>query len=184
MTAISTADNASAIAPNIDWTVAFEANAPWLRTVLRSRLHDVHAAEDILQEIAVAVLQQASKPIEAAKVAPWLYRIALRKVINYRRRMGRQRKLVRRYSQSGLVTESFESADWLLRSEQIGFVSTALRRLDDSDRQLLLLKYTENWGYRELAEKLGVSVKTIEYRLLRAREAMRQQIELCAGDDK
>ncbi len=39
-----------------------------------------------------------------------------------------------------------------------------------------MLKYTEGWGYRELAEHLGTTVKTIEYRLLRARQELRQAI--------
>ncbi len=182
MTAISSAENASAIGPSIDWTAAIEANTPWLRTVLQSRLNDVHATEDLLQEIAVAVLQQASKPIEASKIAPWLYKIALRKVINYRRSLGRRRKLMRRFAENGLNSEVGDAAEWLMRSEQAGMVSKALRQLDEADRQLLLLKYSENWGYRELAEKLGVSVKTIEYRLFRAREAMRQQFEMSSGE--
>jgi RNA polymerase sigma-70 factor (ECF subfamily) len=39
-----------------------------------------------------------------------------------------------------------------------------------------MLKYTEGWGYRELADHLGVSIKTIEYRLLRARQSLRAAI--------
>jgi RNA polymerase sigma-70 factor (ECF subfamily) len=37
----------------------------------------------------------------------------------------------------------------------------------------LLLKYKEGWGYQELAEHLGITVKTVEYRLLKARRALR-----------
>jgi RNA polymerase sigma-70 factor (ECF subfamily) len=40
----------------------------------------------------------------------------------------------------------------------------------------LLLKYTEGWSYEQLAQHLGVSIKTIEYRLLRARNALRTEL--------
>jgi RNA polymerase sigma-70 factor (ECF subfamily) len=52
-------------------------------------------------------------------------------------------------------------------------VTAALEKLKPPDREILLLKYTEKWSYEQLAEHLGVSVKTVEYRLLRARRAMR-----------
>ena len=84
------------------------------------------------------------------------------------------------YTNQG-VDESTKEAEapgaWLFRKEQSQTVSRALNHLNASDRELLLLKYTEGWGYRELAERLGVTVKTIEYRLLRARDGLRQQLE-------
>jgi len=36
-----------------------------------------------------------------------------------------------------------------------------------------MLKYTEGWGYQELSEHLGITVKTVEYRLVKARRALR-----------
>jgi RNA polymerase sigma-70 factor (ECF subfamily) len=44
------------------------------------------------------------------------------------------------------------------------------------DREILMLKYTENWNYQQLAEHLGVTLHTVEYRLLRARKRLRQEL--------
>ena len=41
---------------------------------------------------------------------------------------------------------------------------------------MLLLKYTENWSYRELALHLGVSLSAVESRLYRARERLRHEL--------
>jgi RNA polymerase sigma-70 factor (ECF subfamily) len=60
-----------------------------------------------------------------------------------------------------------------MRLEESKSLSEAMQHMDPPDRQLLLLKYTEGWGYQELAQHLGVSVKTVEYRLLKARKALR-----------
>lgn len=161
----------------IDWPQALESNRRWLNTVVRARVADEHAVEDLMQEIVLAVLGQPARPIEAVKVAPWLYRIALRKVVNHRRQQGRQKRLMANYGQSGLPNEVDGSPEsWLLRIESDQQIQSCLKKVADSDRELLLLKYTENWGYRELADHLGVSVKTIEYRLLRARTALRRQL--------
>jgi RNA polymerase sigma-70 factor (ECF subfamily) len=156
----------------------------WLQTVVRARLEDAHAVEDVLQEVAMAVLRQPQNLADPTKVAPWLYRIALRKVINHRRTLGRQRRLIANYTNRGVQEATGENESpgaWLFRKEQAQGVAQALQQLNASDRELLLLKYTEGWGYRDLAERLGISIKTVEYRLLRARDALRQQLESTEG---
>jgi RNA polymerase sigma-70 factor (ECF subfamily) len=170
----------------LDWGDLLAQHRSWLGTVIRSRLSDASAVDDVLQEVAVAVLRQPHRPDRPEKVAPWLYRIAVRKVINYRRHLGRRRKLL-----DGFTAEYGEAAglekstpgEWLFRQESDQQLGRAMRRLPEGDRQILMLKYTEGWGYRELAEHLGTTVKTVEYRLLRARQALRDELSKDDGQD-
>lgn len=163
----------------LDWSAMLAEHRGWLGTVIRSRLRDSAAVDDVLQEVSLAVLKQSNRPLQADKVAPWLYRIAVRKVINYQRHVGRRRKLL-----DGFVEERGEAAglektgpgEWLLKKEEANQITKAMEFLDAGDRQMLMLKYTEGWGYRELAEHLGTTIKTVEYRLLRARQALRDAI--------
>jgi len=85
--------NLGPVAESIDWTRAVEENRRWLTAVLRARLGDINAVDDVLQEVGLAVLNQPRRPTDPQKVAPWLYRIALRKSVDYRRSQGRQRRL-------------------------------------------------------------------------------------------
>ena len=62
----------------------------------------------------------------------------------------------------------------MLVAEQREKVREALQQLDELDRQILMLKYSENWTYRDLAEHLGVREDTIEYRLTKARTRLRK----------
>ncbi|HEY2826609.1 MAG TPA: sigma-70 family RNA polymerase sigma factor, partial [Pirellulales bacterium] len=57
-------------------------------------------------------------------------------------------------------------------------VRQALARLQSRDAEILMLKYTEDWNYRQLAERLGISHSAVETRLHRARARLR--IELIA----
>ena len=164
---------------SIDWAEALEKNRRWLSTVIKSRLADRQAAEDVLQEVALAVIAQPSRPTDPTKVAPWLYRIALRKVINYHRSTGRRKRLITGAISEGKAREhsaELSPGEWLLHSELVGNVATAFEELDPQDRQILMLKYTEGWGYQDLSEHLGISIKTVEYRLLKARKALRARI--------
>ena len=52
-------------------------------------------------------------------------------------------------------------------------VAKVMNQLEPQDRQILMLKYTEGWGYQDLSEHLGITIKTVEYRLLKARKALR-----------
>ncbi len=164
---------------SIDWGAAFEAHRRWLATIVHARLADRQAAEDVLQEVALAAVSQKTRPTDPSKIAPWLYRIALRKVINHHRTTGRRKRLVNSVVEAGQGSE-FSSelgpGEWLMKQESNSQVAEALEELSVQDREILLLKYTEGWGYQDLAERLGVSMKTVEYRLLKARKALRAKL--------
>ena len=51
-------------------------------------------------------------------------------------------------------------------------------RLPRRDAEILMLKYTEEWNYQELAQHLGISHSAVETRLHRARQRLR--VELAA----
>jgi RNA polymerase sigma factor (sigma-70 family) len=163
----------------IDWAKALESHRRWLETVVSARLADRQAAEDVLQEVALAAITQTSRPVDPAKVAPWLYRIALRKVINHHRSTGRRKRLLSNAVDAGRGSEHSnapEPGEWLMMKEDDSEVQQALSQLSTQDRQILLLKYTEGWGYQDLAEHLGITVKTVEYMLLKARRALRAKL--------
>ena len=64
--------------------------------------------------------------------------------------------------------------DRLLAKEQDQLVRQAIQSLPSRDAELMLLKYTEDWTYRQLAEHLGISESAVEARLHRARGKMRR----------
>ncbi len=117
----STATTVETNASTLDWTALLAEHRGWLGTVIRSRLRDAAAVEDVLQEVSLAVLKQSNRPEQIEKVAPWLYRIAVRKVINYQRHVGRRRRLLDGFVDThGEVAglELSSPGDWLLKREQ------------------------------------------------------------------
>jgi len=50
-------------------------------------------------------------------------------------------------------------------------------QLPAQDAELLLLKYAEGWRYQHMAQKLGLSITTIEARLHRARARLRKLLQ-------
>jgi RNA polymerase sigma-70 factor (ECF subfamily) len=162
----------------IDWGAALAEHNRWLRTAVLARLGERQAVDEVMQEVALAALAQRTPLGDPAKVGPWLYRVAVRRTLLYRRQRGRQQKLVDRYAWARAATQNglAEAADplkWLVLDERRSLVREALGRLARRDSEILLLKYTEDWSYRELAAHLGVAESAVEARLFRARCRLR-----------
>jgi len=162
----------------VDWQAVLAQHDRWLRTIVYSRLGDREAVDEVMQEVALAVVRQSSPLSDASKIAPWLYRLAVRHVLLFRRKSGRQRKLLDRYAkriESAVDREtSSDPLEWLLSSERRELVRVAVERLAPLDAEVLLLKYTEHWSYDEIARHLGVSHAAVESRLHRARNRLRE----------
>jgi RNA polymerase sigma factor (sigma-70 family) len=181
---------ASGQPPDLDWGIQLQLHRGWLRTVLQARLSDPHQVEDLLQEVAVAVLRAGQRPAESTQVAPWLYRVAIRRLLNHRRTMARSDQRARRWGELqgagavGLATDPAPE-QWLMRSEARAQVRQCLEALESRDRQLLLLKYQHGWSYQQLGMHLGVDSHTIERRLRRARRELRRNLVLigAGGED-
>ena len=167
-------------APKIDWSTALPEHQSWLRAVVRARIGDAQGVDEVLQEIALAAVDHRAPLANPAKLGPWLYQIAVRQTLMYRRRHGRRRKLVARYAERYRPDEadcrSPDPLDWLLCGERDALVRAALGRLPRRDVEILLLKYTEGWTYRRLTEFLGISHSAVEARLFRARHCLRQEL--------
>ncbi len=163
----------------IDWQSELDQHHRWLKSIVFARLGEPGAVDDVMQEIALAAVRQSAPIQDPAKVGPWLYRLAIRQTLLYRRKMGRKRKLTQRYAERQDSSDLERAPDrtplqWLLADERQGMVRRAVEQLRPGDAQILMLKYYENWNYHQIADHLGVSHSAVEARLHRARARLRQ----------
>jgi RNA polymerase sigma factor (sigma-70 family) len=167
-------------AAGVDWAAVLAEHDRWLRTVLFARLGERQAVDDVMQEVALAAVEQKAPLADANKVSPWLYRLAVTQALLYRRRMGRRRKLTDNYAQRVRPSEgdsrTRDPLDWLLADERQKLVRVALGRLPSRDAEILLLKYSEDWNYHDIARHLGIGHSAVEARLHRARQRLRREL--------
>lgn len=169
----------------VDWRRALVEHDRWLRTVVVARLGEAQAVDEVMQEVALAAVAQRAPLDDPRKVAPWLYRLAVLQSLLYRRKRGRGRKLVDRYAERVRPTDADERGDplaWLLADERRRLVREGLRELPSRDAEILLLKYSENWTYREIAARLGIGESAVEARLHRARARLRAAMQAISGE--
>ena len=166
-------------AAKIDWAAKLAEHDRWLRTVVAARLGEPQAVDEVMQEVALAAVEQKAPIDDPKKVAPWLYRLAVTQSLLYRRKMGRKRKLTDRYAEKFRPTEADREQsplEWLLSEERRGQVREAMTQLPKRDAEILMLKYTQDWSYKDLADHLDISESAVEARLHRARKRLRAKL--------
>jgi len=164
---------------------ALTEHSRWLRTVLAARGVERHALDEVIQEVATAALRGVDQLRDPRRLPAWLYRLTIVQSLLYRRRTGRRRKLIDRYADSGAAPREAVERDplaWLLAEEAQQLVRQAIAALPRRDAEILLLKYTEDWSYRQLAQRLGISHAAVEARLHRARGRMRTALARLSPD--
>lgn len=164
----------------LDWAAELQQHGSWLRTVVAARCGEPQAVDEILQEISMAVLKQKAPLRDKQKVAPWLYQIAVRQSLMYRRKHGRRRNMEQRYAEqlrSGAVpNHSPDPLSWLLAHERRQLIRQGVEQLNPKEAEILMLKYTQDWSYKQIAQHLGTTASAVESRLHRARKNLRQRM--------
>ena len=159
---------------------AFPEHQAWLRTTLQARLGCAHEVEEVMQEVAIAAATQSAKQQPVERVAPWLYRVALRQMMLFRRKAGRRKRLIENAARLSPETDSHsrtrEPLDWLISLERQKEVQSAMSQMSERDRQLLMLKYVDGLSYREIAQRIGVTASSVQSRLHRARALLRERL--------
>jgi RNA polymerase sigma-70 factor (ECF subfamily) len=133
--------------------------------MLYRRTGDRDRAEDLAQEtFARAVAAPPDNP------RPWLFAVALNLVREDGRKAVRQGRRLELYRPEVDVPSAAPDAEFE-RRENVARVQDALARLNDRDREALLLK-AEGFSYGEIAETLGLAPGAVGTTLARARQRL------------
>ena len=154
---------------------------PLFRFICRY-LGDEETARDILQETFVRLYLNARKFKPRAKFSTWLHAIAANLCRDYSR--SKQYRKAR-------ATVSFEAfdqdetrisdtaatpGDALVSAERLAALQAAISELPHKLKTALVLFCLEDHSQSECAELLGVSTKTVETRVYRARKILEKKL--------
>ena len=57
------------------------------------------------------------------------------------------------------------------------FLNQAIGRLDEEDKNILILRYYHSMSYKEIGRLLGIKIKTVDVRLYRIKKRLREVIK-------
>lgn len=131
-------------------------------------------AEDIVQDTFYKALKYIDG-IQADKLLPWLFKVAVNKYYDLRRKNSRHIHLsIHEDIFKENLTDNKLVEDLLLDSEQKEEILEVLNSISDIHKNLLILKYDMNLPYKEIAELLGINENTVKTYLFRAREQFKK----------
>ncbi|WP_428406756.1 RNA polymerase sigma factor [Hyphococcus sp.] len=157
--------------------------APIFRFILRC-VSVRSEAEDLLQDVFVSVFSKAKSYDPAWKPSTWIYRIALNKCRDYGRKK-RLRKMVsfchsEDEEAGGFAYEPIDLGpnveDIVARRQEMERLSAAIEALPLKMRSALVLHTIEGRSQIECSEILGVSRKSVEMLVYRARKILREKL--------
>ena len=151
------------------------ANGGALARLAASYTNTISDRDDLLQEIAMALWQALPRFRGECSERTFLFRIAHNRAIAY---------LASSRRRSAAMTEGLELHDpqpdpeaGLARQQQSERLMDAVRRLAVPYRQVVTLML-EGLEYSEIAEVLGISPTNVGVRLNRARQLLRDSLEV------
>ncbi len=128
---------------------------------VRRRVGDPGRAEEITQDVFLALVRQRNGYEVESTFRTYLYRIAMNRVVSeYRRK-----------KESDPLPEALPAAGG--DPSVVQQVREALERLEPEQREIVLLREYQGLSYDEIAKVLDIPVGTVRSRLFRAKMALR-----------
>ncbi len=148
-----------------------------LRGFLRQRLSDEAEREDVAQEIFLK-LARYDAIAEVRNPKSFLFRMA-ENIIRDRARARLSRKTDKHQTiEEQILADPQPSQERaLMHKQKLGILQQAILELDLPVRRAFLLSRYEGLKYREIADRMGLSIKTIEGYISVALEHFRQAVQ-------
>src|SRR5215467_2342694 len=140
-------------------------------------------ASDVVQEVFLKVFRNVGHFRRQSSLKTWIYRITVNEAHNQRRWFFRHRS-----REVGLDDETDEGCsrtvadsgrspfDCAFDREKHVLIENALARINPLFREVVVLRDIEDMSYEEIAEVLQMSLGTVKSRIMRGREALREEL--------
>ncbi len=167
-----------AAAPNPQQSLAslWEQARPAVFAYLTASVYDFHRAEDLLQEVAVAVAGQFHNYDAQRPFLAWAMGIARNRTLLYFREQARDR---RHFSEGTLrlLDTAAQQLDPVEGREKRDVLRQCLRQINGRRRRALEMRYSAGLKIAEIAAQLGVTGNAVKILLHRVRGSLEECVK-------
>lgn len=148
-----------------------------------------HDAEDLLGELTLRLVRTLPTYKDQGRFEPWLFRIAANMVrdrIRRKKTRPQPASLSFEDDQGRTLAESLSAEmrdvdDTVLAAEMSASLEIALQSLDETTRQMILLRHFGDMSFRDIAETFQCPLGTALARVHRGLQRLRVELERCGG---
>jgi RNA polymerase sigma factor (sigma-70 family) len=146
-------------------------------------------AEEITQDVFVAIHQSINNFKEQSKISTWIYRITINKSLDFIRSKNRKRRFAVLTSlffgdgsEAHAETCHFNHPGVLMeQKEKIQHIYSLINKLPPNQKTALILNKLENKNQQEIAEIMDLSPKAVESLIQRAKAGLEKRLKLSEG---
>ncbi|GAF63323.1 RNA polymerase sigma factor SigW [Bacillus sp. TS-2] len=146
---------------------------PLYATILRMTKNP-EDAQDLLQEVFIKLYHQIDKYNGKGSFAGWLHRVTVNHCLDTFRK--HEYKIKKEEIQDYASEESQQPDVIYLQKENQRQLEKLISSLPEDERFIILLRYSNELSYEEIAESLNIPVTTVRNKLHRAKKKMRQNL--------
>ena len=152
--------------------------------------NNAELAQDLVQETFLRIVQRLGRYNDEGKFEAWLFRILVNLVRDHGRSLARhptQSTVIESDGERIELTDELSGKvppplDPLHFQENLSALQTAMRRLPEGDRQILLLRHFADMPFKDIARTLNCPIGTVLARAHRALGKLRVLMEV--GDEQ
>ncbi|MEM7234968.1 MAG: sigma-70 family RNA polymerase sigma factor, partial [Planctomycetota bacterium] len=144
----------------------------WIRSLARRLVSDEHGADDIVQDVCLAAIEN---PPKREAVHGWW-----RRVVRYRAQTWRARRRHREEREATVARPEAETSDPSRSLERVELqrkLADLVLELDEPYRRALVLRFFESLSVADIARSERVAVSTVRFRLGRAIDRLRHRLD-------
>jgi RNA polymerase sigma-70 factor (ECF subfamily) len=150
----------------------FKVFFPQLVSFFRARSRELALAEDLAQEVMLTVYRKAGQIRDRSLFRAWLFKIAHNALCRHYGRLSREVETVNLADvdnrlavsiQKPAGTPAFEFRDWMAF-------------LDPRERDVMMLRFVEQWEYHEIAAARGTPIGTVQWRIFNSKKKLARHL--------
>lgn len=137
------------------------------------KLNNIEIAEDLLQEVFIKLWENRTNIEDKLSLKSYLYKIAKNLALNH----FRHQKIVNDYTKSlAFYTKvNLNNPQQILEDKEFqNHLLNAINKLPAKARVIFLLSKVDGLTYKEIAERLTISKKTVETQIVRSLKSIRK----------
>ena len=159
----------------------FNQCAADLRAYIGSVVRDVHAREDVFQDVSRTLWQSFDQYDPERSFGAWARGVAIRKMLEARRKNARF-PLIFPPETVEAILEAFDADEENQRLQEAA-LALCLETLPEKSRQILNFRYQSGLKCERIAQQLGMNLKAVHQVLCRLRQGLEQCIQQRLAND-
>ena len=139
------------------------------------RFVDLEDAEEIVEDSLLWIWENRETLVIESSLSSYLFKMVYRKALNKLAHIDATQRADTRFYEE--MQEMLQDTDYYQMEELTKRIEEAIAALPESHRESFVMHRFRDMSYKEIAETLGVSPKTIDYRIQQALKQLRTDLK-------